>query len=234
MQTSDQRQPDQQAAAYCRWAERYTGDKWQQIPQRDAQPLRMSVHDTWTDKPVSITHLPIAANSRETLLARARTLQQCDHAHLQPILDFEFASDNLFVFVTPDEECQPLTGYIKPDPPGAADLLLLLNQFLGVLLYFESTAPHTVPRLLAEHFFLRADSDLLVKEFQCAYLQGQSSENPLRMTAEFISLLFPAASNERREQLQKLHAELLADKPPPAVNSLHKVRGLLRRLQSHA
>jgi hypothetical protein len=230
------------------WSARYTGAADQFTFRRGGWTIdAVTVIDNWSQQAVRLQAATAAdpnsaaseaAVESETalhtrFLERAKLLRSCDHAHIEPLIDY-FVDLGERRWVTPALRAIPLSDRLQQTtPPPVRAVVQLIIQFVSVVSYFEMLPPHVVPTL-AGSSCLTVDEEwnLYVSGYQSQYLLGDSGGNPFIEIAEFICQICNHLQEEAiRIPLLETALELTAPKPPAHLSSLTKVRNTIKHIE---
>jgi hypothetical protein len=186
-----------------------------------------------TPSGTSNTNGGLSARDRTRFLERAKLLRRCDHAHIEPVLDYFLNGDEL-LWVTPVRQVQALDDRLAQGPLAPGTALHLLGQYISVVSYFETQAPHIVPTLAAgTALSIDEKGALYVRDYQSQFLLTDESVNSFKAIAELMCHIgnhLPEAE-ATRSSLLEIAMELTGAKQPPHLSSLHKIRNTLKHIE---
>lgn len=205
------------------WLSRYGGTQALASGCADGcEAVTSETKDAWSGQPVTLTRLECKTETTGNHLQdKARLLQNMDHAHIQPIIDFHVEQDHFF-FVSDARVGKNLFRVVESRSISPTEILTWTSQYLSVLCFFELLAPHMVPELPEDGFTIDEKGGLRICKYQIAYLLGKACSDVPASVAQFIDRV---CGNRRSDHAVK---ELLG-----IVDRLSSADGAKRRYTLH-
>lgn len=175
---------------------------------------------------------------RESVIIRARTLQSIDHPSVVPCLDYFIEGNEKLFLVLPEVELTPIEQFIAArkisNQPSIASAWA--HDLVQALIYLHTLIPPVIPsRNLQALLFVDKQQSLVVSNFHLAYLldelESATNEAVLRDFASTLQWLFKSTKTEHTE-IADLIGKLSQKKVPEEVNTLYKLRTVLKRINA--
>jgi hypothetical protein len=175
---------------------------------------------------------------RESMIIKARTLQGVDHPNVLGCLDFFIEGNEKLFLVLPARELTPIEQWMTAkknsiEPAVAAGWA---HELLQALIYLHTLVPPVIPsKNLVSLLFVDQDQSLVVSNFHLPYLldelESATNELALRDFASAMQLLFKSTKSAPPE-VNELVEKLLSQKVPEEINTLYKLRTVLKRINA--
>lgn len=230
-----------QMAKFDSWAQRFdeftalNGEALEWTPGR-------STRDRWSGLPVRISKLdlPLEASliPRDEVVKRARTLQSIDHPALNRLIDFHCDEQLQAVFlVWHQREGRLLSEFLSQYGTviESSKALRWIAEIVSALTYLQALVPPAVPTDLTVANVLEIGDDIVIDNVLESYVlhstPAQASAELFSKTAHLLeTILRKTDTAAAPAELTQVIAQLKQPELPQKLNTMHKVRAVIRKI----
>lgn len=232
-----------QLAKLDSWAQRFEEFFGQNGSDREGRQALLT-RDRWSGAQVRIIRVDLPADDtsvpRDQLVKRARALQSIDHPALNGLMDFHCDEQLRTVFLVWHHRQGRLLSEFLPQSAiviDAAKALRWIAEIVSALAYLQALVPPAVPADLTVANVLEIGDDILIDNVLESYVLHSTPAHAelFAKTARLLEIILDKTDPTGvPAELTDVIAQLKQAEIPQKLNTMHKVRAVIRKIVERA